>query len=326
MSNAEIRFYRELCRLLGAIPHYQIPDDLTDAELSLVDHSSVDVRDATELMRTLPSELRAYLCMPYERLLEIFRLVNECQRQAERTVTKMMEVGDTLDIETDSPKLEELAFKLTDGRTSANDPGVIRRIVRPPTVVARERLDIGTAPTIVLDPGYRGVETPLPDLPSPGDTLPLPANDSESVEIDVVEATDDQTNQERILDALARLSANMHRPEESTTQALPQTSRWEERYQQKRLASYCFAGVVTGVILAFGLAVAHEKLTEPTYATEIEVHAGDGQVHGIGFTAPHMMIESAKLHPTDKGSSLRVFSDQMKTEYLYTIEIKKEKL
>jgi len=148
-------------------------------------------------MRTIPSELREYLCMPYERLLEIFRLVNECQRNAERTVTKMMEVGDTLDIDADSPKLEEMAFKLRNDLASAGDGdnGVTRRIVRPPTVDARQRPDI------------------------------------EAI----------QTNQERILDALARIQSTLAQSTPEADQTLQIRSPWEERYQQKRLASYCLA-------------------------------------------------------------------------------------
>jgi len=321
MSNAEIRLYRELCRLLGAIPQYQIPDDLNDAEPSIIDHPTFDVRDATELMRTIPSELRAYLCIPYERLLEIFRLVNECQRQAERTVTKMMEVGDTLDIDADSPTLEELAFKLRNDRASASDNGVTRRIVRPATIAPRQQPDVeALAPTMVLSPDWASRDTALPDLPSAGDTLPLPANDGESVEIDLVEASNTQTNQERILDALARISADMHRSEDNSTQPL-QKSRWEERYQQKRLASYCFAGVVTGVLLAFGLAVAYEKLTTPVYATEIEVQTSNGKVQKIGFQSSQVVgLPPGGLHAQDD-LSVDIYDDG---QYLYTITLEQK--
>jgi len=232
MSNAEIRLYRELCRLLEAIPRYHIPDNRSDnvndaAEASIVGHPIFSVRDATELLRTIPSELRAYLCIPYERLLEIFRLVNECQQHAERTVTKMMEVGDTLDIEADSPKLEELAFKLRNGRAFAD-------------------------------------------------------------------GADDNGG----------------------------TSRWEERYQQKRMASYCFAGVVMGVILAFGLAVAHEKLKQPAYATEIEVATPNG-LQKIGLQSTQVYgLPPDGVHPRAFDSvSIDVHEDG---QYAYTMTLERK--
>jgi len=153
--------------------------------------------------------------------------------------------------------------------------------------------------------------------------LPLPANDVEGgeVEFDVVEASDTQTNQERILDGVARILVNLaEKPNEQEVRK----SRWEERYQQKRLASYCCASVLAGVVLAFVGAVAAEKIAEPAYATTLEVE-GDGYSHHIGLqsSSVHGIPSDGLVHP-ERGlrTTVKVFD---KSEYLYTIIIQKDK-